>query len=256
METLHLQQLLIAGLCTGVRIGGLMLFAPFFSSETISAPVKAGLTLVLTALLYPVFSPVQLDLGETDLVLVVGGEMLIGLALGLTMQFVLDAAQAAGQFIGTQAGFSLVTLLDPQSQADSPVLAVFAQLTVLLIFLALDVHHWILRGLAASFIYLPPGRAVLGLRSSGDLLRMAGGIWLMGLQIAAPVLALTLLVDLALGFLARVSPQFPILFIGISIKATLGIATLAISLRFWPQLFGNYFLAALNHGQRLLHWAR
>ena len=60
-----------------------------------------------------------------------------------------------------QAGFSLVSILDPQTQADSPVISTFIQLITLVIFLQLNVHHWLLRGLAASFAYLPPGSVVL-----------------------------------------------------------------------------------------------
>ena len=88
---------------------------------------------------------------------VVSAEVVTGLLLGLAVQFVMEGAQMAGHIMGVQAGYSLVTLLDPQTQADTPVLATFQQLLAVLIFLQLNVHHWLLRGLAASFAYLPPG---------------------------------------------------------------------------------------------------
>ncbi len=90
-------------------------------------------------------------------------ELLIGIIVGLLLNFIFDAAQFAGQILGMQMGFSLATMIDPQSQADSAVLSVFYQTIVLLIFFALDVHHWVLRALVSSFYYLPAGRCVLTL---------------------------------------------------------------------------------------------
>src|SRR5579863_1859821 len=218
MESLHLEALVAAVMFAGVRIGGLMLFAPFLSSGSMPVQVKVGLTVALTALLYPVYGSVRLDTSALGWVQVCSGEVVVGLLLGLTLQFILEAAQMAGQILGVQAGFSLVSILDPQTQVDTPVISTFNQLAALLIFLQLNVHHWLLRGLAASFAYLPPGSVIVNQKIASGLLRAAGVIWLVGLQIAAPVVVATLLIDVTLGFLAKSSPQIPILFLGLSIK--------------------------------------
>ena len=63
-------------------------------------------------------------------------EALVGLLIGLAVQFVFEAAQFAGQVMGMQVGFGLVNILDPNTQVDTPVLAVFSQTIVMLIFLA------------------------------------------------------------------------------------------------------------------------
>jgi flagellar biosynthetic protein FliR len=256
METLHLEALVAAVMFAGVRIGGLMLFAPFLSSGSMPVQVKAGLTVALTALLYPVYGAVGLETDTLGWVQVFTGEVVVGLLLGLTLQFILDAAQMAGQILGVQAGFSLVTILDPQTQADTPVISTFNQLVALLIFLQLNVHHWLLRGLAASFAYLPPGSVVLNLGVTTGLLRAAGAIWLVGLQIAAPVLVATMLIDVTLGFLAKASPQIPILFLGLSIKTVVALTVLSGTLILWPRLFEHHFAAAISLGERLLHLAK
>ena len=256
MEILHLDQLGVAAMLIVLRISGLMLFAPFLSSQSIPVPVKAGFTLALTALLYPACGAVQLAASGAEWVAVITGEVAVGLLLGLTLQFILEAAQTAGQILGIHAGFSLVTLLDPQTQADTPVLSTFNQLVALLMFLQLNVHHWLLRGLAASFTYLPPGTAVANLAVCSRLLQAAGGIWLVGLQIAAPVMVATMLVDITLAFLAKASPQIPILFFGLSIKTVLALAVLAGTLILWPRIFEHHFAAAIALGERLLHLAR
>ncbi|MBZ5706033.1 MAG: flagellar biosynthetic protein FliR [Acidobacteriia bacterium] len=253
---LNLGSMLAAALFAGLRIGGVMVFSPFLGSLSVPMQVKAGLTLALTALLYPAYAFPRIEsslLGWTRIAL---GEAVIGLLLGLTLNFILEAAQFAGQMIGMQMGFSLVNILDPQTQVDTPVLSIFSQLVALLIFLQLDVHHWLLRGLAASFSYLPPGAAWPKLGLTAGVLQAAGSLWLVGLQIAAPVVAATLLADIALGFLGKASPQLPVLFFGLSIKSLLGLVVLVGTLALWPRVFERQFSAAIAAGEHLLHLAR
>ncbi len=253
---INLQQIVAAVTFTGVRIGGVMVFAPFTGSEGISTPVKAVLTLLVTALVYPVSSVAGITANPIGWVKVVSGEAVIGLVLGLLLQFSFEAAQFAGQIFGMQTGFSLVTLLDPQSQAESPSLTVFTRLVALLLFLEMNVHHWILRGVAASFAYLPPG-AIGNLRIlSAGTLQSAAGLWLAGLQMAAPVLAATLLVDIALGFVGKAAPQLPATLAGLPVKSVLGLAVMAFAAHSWPRLFERQFTIAIAGGERLLHLAR
>ena len=256
MAVPELQQVVSAVTFTGVRIGGMMVFAPFTGSDAISKPVKAVLTLLLTALIYPV-SPVSgISADALGWVRIVAGEAVIGLALGLLLQFCFEAALFAGQICGIQTGFSLITLLDPNTQADSPSLAVFTQMMALLIFLQLNVHHYLLRGVAASFSYLPPGTlGNLRLLSTG-LLRSAGGLWLAGLQIAAPVLTVTVLADIALGFIGKVIPQFPATLAGLPLKSLLGLGVMALAVRSWPRLFEHQFSTAISGAEHLLRLAR
>ncbi|HZQ67118.1 MAG TPA: flagellar biosynthetic protein FliR [Terriglobales bacterium] len=252
MPAHSLNELVSAFMFGMLRIGGVMVFAPFFGSQGIPMQVKAGFTLSLSLLLYPAYAPARWNLSPAGWTRIAFSEAAVGLLLGLTLSFVLEAAQFAGQVTGLQMGFSLVSELDPQTQADTPVISIFHQLVVLLIFLQLNVHHWLLRGLAASFAYLPPGQAWTRTVSFPDLLQAAGGIWLAGMQIAAPVLVATVLTDIGLGFLGKASPQTPVLLLGLSLKAALGMVILICSLRFWPSLFERYFSSAVRLGEQLL----
>jgi flagellar biosynthetic protein FliR len=66
----------------------------------------------------------------------------------------------------------------------------------------------------------------------------------------------TLLADIALGLIGRASPQLPVLFMGLSVKALVGFLVLAGSLHYWPVLMERYFLRALQTMEHLLHLAR
>jgi flagellar biosynthetic protein FliR len=255
MNGLHLDQLLGAAVFVGARVSGLMVFCPFLGSSAIPAPLKAALTLLVTGLLYPQRGPLELNLESWQWVGVALSEVVIGLVLGLAANFMLEGAMMAGQVLGVQMGYSLATLFDPNTQADTPVLAQFHQLAALLIFLQMDVHHWLLRAVSASFAYLPAGSSLANLAAASGLVRAAGGIFLAGVQIAAPALAATLVADVALGFLGKASPQLPVLFIGLAVKNLVGLAVLVAVIAYWPRTFSERFAHSIALAERLLHLA-
>jgi flagellar biosynthetic protein FliR len=207
-------------------------------------------------LLYPVYAPRALDFTRLNWSRVVAGEVIVGLILGLTLTFVFEGAQVAGQILGFQLGYSLVNVIDPQTQVDTPVLSTFHQGIALLLFLQLGVHRWLLRGLAKSFEYLPPGAASANPAVTGELLHAAGAMLVIAVQIAAPALSATLLADIVLGLIGKASPQLPVLFMGLSVKALVGFLVLAGSLRYWPVLMERYFLRALQTTEQLLRLAK
>lgn len=252
---LQFEEVVTAVASVGARVSGLLVFTPFFGSDAIAPRIKVGLAVLLTALLYPVCGPPAVALSPGGVLRRMLGEALIGLLIGLSAQFVFEAAAFAGQLMGVQVGFGLVNIIDPNTQVDTPVLGVFTQNLTMLLFLSMGVHRWLMRGLAESFRYLPAGTTPAAAEASGQLLRAAGGIFVAGVQIAAPVLVATLLIDILLGFLSKASPQLPALFLELSVKSMAGMAVLGLALRYWPTIFDRYFTAALQLSERLLRLA-
>jgi len=255
MDGLHLESLLTAVVFVGARVSGLMVFCPFLGSNAIPVRLKAVLTLLITALIFPLRGPVQLDLHSWQWAGIALQEVVIGLVLGLSTNFMMEAPMMAGQILGVQMGYSLATLFDPQTQADTPVLAEFHRLATLLIFLQLNVHHWLLRAIVSSFAYLPAGAILATNAVAPALLHAAGGILLAGLQIAAPGLVATMVADVSLGFLGKASQQLPVLFIGLAVKNLLGLAILIAVVEWWPQSISQRFADSVFVGERLLHMA-
>lgn len=253
---ISLVQIIAPILAIGLRVSGLMIFAPFFGSNVIPTQVKAMLTIALTAVLYPVYSTQVMNVSLTQWPLVVGSELLVGIAIGLTMNLAFEGAQLAGQILSTQMGYSLVNILDPTTQVESTVMSVFHQTLAMLIFLELNVHQWIVRGIANSFTYLPAGTATVNPMFVQALLHEGGAILETGVQLAAPVLGATILADFVLGLLSKASPQLPVMLLGTALKSMLGIAVLLTSLHYWPGLFEKYFRESITYSENLLHLAR
>jgi flagellar biosynthetic protein FliR len=248
---------IISGLLTiGVRLSGLMLFAPFFSSAVIPTRVKAILVLALTLVLYPT---VGRDLGThtiADWPILVFTEFLIGAGMGIATNAVFEAVQMAGQVLGVQMGYSLINILDPQTQVDTTVVAMFYQSIVMLLFLRMDVHYWLLRAIGNSYLYMPPGATHLSSLFTVAVLKIGGQVFGLGIQIAAPVLSATLIADIVLGLLGKASPQLPLMMLGPAVKSLLGLLILIASLKYWPDLFHRLFLETITNGERILHLAR
>jgi flagellar biosynthetic protein FliR len=242
-------------LAIGLRVGGLLSFAPFVGSSSIPVRVKAVFTLAITALLYPICPVPQVALNALEMARLAFGEAVLGLGLGLCLQFIFEGALLAGQVAGFQFSFSLVNIIDPQTSVDTPVLSVFHQVFALLLFLQLNVHHWLLRGVVKSFEYVPVGGAVVGPPMVRELFRDAGALWLVGVQIATPILLSTLLIDVAVGFLSKASPQMPAILLSIPLKSLAGYAMLAVTVGLWPVFFEKQFAIALSWGERMLRLA-
>ena len=213
------------------------------------------LVLLITAVLYPVYSAQVGIVTLAQWPAVVAREFVLGVAIGVATNFVFEAAQMAGSVLGVQMGYSLVNILDPQTQVDTTVVAMFHQTVAFLLFLQLDVHHWILRGIAHSFEYLSPGAVHLNRGLTLELLHGVAGVLETGVQIAAPVLAATLVADVILGFLGKASPQMPLMLLGPALKSMLGVGLLVTVIRYWPALFQKYFTESVGFTERLLHLA-
>lgn len=244
-----------AALAISVRLSGLMLFAPFLGSSVIPARIKAGVVLALTFILYPLVSRSWPALPLNEWPMLVFRELLIGVAMGIATQVVFEAVQMAGQILSIQMGYSLINILDPNTQVDTTVIAMFHQSIALLIFIRLDVHLWLLRAIGSSFSYLPPGGARLTAPLVLTLLGAGTAILSTGIQIAAPVLSATLLTDIVLGLLGKASPQLPLMVLGPAVKSLLGLAILFVSLKYWPDMFRKLFIESLGYADRVLHLA-
>lgn len=247
---------IISGMLTiGVRLSGLMLFAPFFGSMVIPARVKAILVFALTILLFPALGDRMSLHSLADWPFLVFTEFLIGLGMGIATSLVFEAAQLSGQVLGMQMGYSLVNILDPQSQVDTAVVSIFYQSIVMLLFLRMDVHYWLLRAIGNSFEYLPPGSAHLSGLFTLGVFKTAGDMFGLGIQIAAPVLSATLAADVILGLLGKAAPQLPLMLMGPAVKSLLGLLILIATLRYWPDLFRRLFLDSMSNCDHLLHLA-
>jgi flagellar biosynthesis protein FliR len=228
-----------------VRPGMLVIGTPFLGALHAPAQLRAGLTLLLALMLMPfVTMPASLSVGA--LALVVLREVAIGAALTLVIRVLITAAEFAGQFTGYQIGLSLGSLIDPQSGVRNNVLALlYANVTTVICF-ASNAHHALLRALADSYAALPLGVGGVDASLATSVAQILGLVFILGVRIAAPVIVVLLLVELALGLLARVAPSLNVMTAGAPVRVTVGLLVVAASMMTLPRVIGRYVPTVLQ----------
>ena len=212
-----------------VRLLALVGTAPVFGEAAVPRSVKVALALLLALLITPTLDTMPaIPLMSVSGLWILVQQVLIGSAMGFSMRMVFAAVQAAGEYVGLQMGLSFASFFDPTSGGSTMVLARLLNVLALLIFLASDGHLLLIRTLAESFHTLPVADAPLA-RGGWFLLVVAGGqVIADGLMLALPLIAALLSLNLAMGILNRVSPQFSIFSVGFPITLLAGIAMLEL----------------------------
>ncbi|MFV0422560.1 flagellar biosynthetic protein FliR [Oleidesulfovibrio sp.] len=211
-------------LLTFMRISIVVFMLPVFGGKSVPNAVKAAFCIVLSLALWPHLSfPGELMPGHPfAIMLLMLGEIVIGLVLALIVRFFFAGIQTGGELLGFQMGFTMVSVADPLSGGTTSISSHFLYMVSLLVFLSLDGHLVMLKGLTDSFKLIPPGGIVTGAASLHNMLTLAGHMFVMAVRIAAPVMAALFLVELALALMGRAAPQMNLLMIGFPLKISVG----------------------------------
>jgi flagellar biosynthetic protein FliR len=228
-----------------VRILALVATGPIFGDA--SAPLKVGLSAFITIIVAPTLGPLpQVTVFSAMGVWIIVNQFLIGAALGLTMQIVFTAIQAAGDFVGLGMGLGFATFFDQQANGSSAVLSSFMNMFAMLVFLVLDGHLQMLSALIATFQSLPISSDLLGAAGWRALAVWGGTIFSMGLLLALPVVAALLIVNLALGILNRAAPQIGVFQIGFPLTMLVGMTLMQLMVPNMVPFFTRLFDAAIE----------
>lgn len=222
-----------------VRPGMLVIATPMFGAAQAPARMRLGLTVLLAIVLAPfVTLPTSLSAGAVTLVVL--REVAIGLALALAIRVLVAAGEFAGHFAGYQIGLSLGSLIDPATGVRNNVLAILYANVVTVICFATNVHHLLMRALADSYTALPVGLGGVGAGLGANVAHLLGLVFILGVRIAAPVIVVLLLVELALGLLARVAPSLNMMTAGAPVRVVVGLLVVAASMSALPALLSRY----------------
>ncbi len=223
------------------RVSPLMITAPIWGSQLVPGQVRVFIAVLITGLLLPVVRgplPADLTYSVYPLLFAVSLELLLGFLLAYIALLLFAAAQFGGQLVDIQIGFGLANVIDPMTSAQVTLIGQLHYLAALLVFLLLDGHHLLLRGLAETFNVAPLGRP---LPSELPLLLVVkrGGrlMFLLAAQIAAPALTAIFMTNVALGLTSRMLPQMNIFLVGLPLNIFVGLLALAASLSLFTAIW-------------------
>ncbi|KIH77556.1 flagellar biosynthetic protein FliR [Geoalkalibacter ferrihydriticus] len=236
------------------RVGTLVAVLPVFSGGQVPAQVRVGLAVILSLVVFPraLMHIPEMSFDPLSLALLILSEALIGLLFGFVAQFVFSAVELGGTIISYQMGFAAANVFDPQTQRQISVVPQFQNILAILIFLSLDLHHMFLRVLAESYALLAPGQANLSQGALGYVIQLSSDIFVLGVKLAAPVLAVLILLSVVLGVMARVFPQLNVFFLSFPIKIALSLLIISATMNLTAAILIREFNGLSEHFLNIL----
>jgi len=257
--SLQLESWLAQGLWPFCRLLALFAVAPIYQERSIPAPVKIGLAMAITILVAPTLPGPAVGLSAPTAPAVLMQQILIGLAMGFSMRLAFAAVELAGDLIGLQMGLSFASFVDPQNNTQSPILGSLLNIFASLVFLAMNGHLLMIEAITNSFSLFPIGEnAGANAGATGfsehalpvngmQLMAWGGEIFQTGLHLALPLLATMLVLNIAVGVLARAAPQLSLFSVGFPLTLITGLLAIILTL---PRI-APYLQAVLEQAARL-----
>ncbi|MBI5058321.1 flagellar biosynthetic protein FliR [candidate division KSB1 bacterium] len=231
-----------------IRLTAAFSVLPVFSNAAIPSMLKAGLAGIMALLVVPAMDPTMLAAHGTalDFFNLALRESLCGILIGFVGQMLFYAVEVAGNLIGYQIGFSFVSSVDPNSDAQSTVMTQLYTIFATLLFLCLNGHHLMIGAVAESLQRIPVGSFVIGDGFMTFFIASAATILADGVRLAAPIMVTLLVTDIGFGILTRVAPAMNVFVIGFPLKIAGGLLMTAASLQ----------IVAMTFGGQLQSWTR
>ncbi|MFN3816909.1 flagellar biosynthetic protein FliR [Brevundimonas sp.] len=214
------------------RVGALLMMIPGIGESYVPPRIRLSLALVISIVLAPVVVGYLPPLPAT-----VGGvagwvirEVATGLMIGALLRMMLSALSTAGEIVSMQTTLAFSQTANPMQAQPGSTLAAFLTLLGVTLIFATDTHHLFIAGLAGSYEVIPPVSPLLLNDFAAMAVRTVGDSFMLGVQLAAPVLVFALIFNLASGLVARVMPQFQVFFVTAPLSIILGLSIFALSL--------------------------
>jgi len=233
------------------RTGGFFVTVPVLGSASIPVEARVALAFLTAILVLPAVRPGLPSPPDSAVVfgLAIVLESLLGVILGFTAQLVAEGFRLCGEMLGTEIGFGMISVLDPESLVEESLLDIFMFFLFLLVFLGLDFHHRFLEAMAESFKVIPAGAMAYPPAFLAEILDRSAGFFVVGLNLALPVVAPLVIVTVALGIVSKSVPRMEVFILSFPIKIFLGFFLFAVMLPRLPAFAGRLL-------EDLMRWIR
>lgn len=203
-----------------VRVLATIIFLPIVEETKMPRIALSGIALGITIAIYfqtdVTLSYYQPNLLSYTILLV--REMIVGLILGFIVKIFFQIYPYIGSMLSMQGGISMSVMMDPTAGTQSTQLGRFYNLGLGAVFVLSGGYHWFIHTLVESFTLIPIGKAVVGSNIVFGMVDTVGKYLELGLKLSLPIVAVIIVVDFAMGILARTVPQMNMFVIGIPLK--------------------------------------
>ncbi|MCB1531611.1 MAG: flagellar biosynthetic protein FliR [Alphaproteobacteria bacterium] len=237
-----------------VRLGTAIMILPGIGDAFVSPRIRLLFAVAMAFVLFPLIldklpSPMPGTLGLFSLILM---EFVIGLFYGTIARFFMSALDTAGMVISFSSSLSNAQLLNPTIASQGSLVGAFMSVTGMVFVFATNLHHLLFMGAIESYNLFPLG----GIPDAGSMAELVAkalsSAFLIGVQIGAPFIVLTLIVYLGMGVLARLMPQVQVFLLALPLQILLALTcltfVLAAGLTFWLVKFEEAMVFFLSAG--------
>jgi flagellar biosynthetic protein FliR len=221
------------------RPGMLVVAAPVFGGTYAPTQVRLALVVLLAFTMTP-FVPVPEVTATLGLGMVVARELAIGFAMALAMRALVAGAELGGQLCGTQLMLSYGSVVDPQGGVRSNLIGGLYSNLTLITFFAINGHHAFIRNLAASYASMPIGLGHVDPSLVRAVMQMLGVVFVLGVRLAAPLIVVMLVVELATGLVSRAAPAIHLMSISTPIRLIVGLLVVAALVPYLPGVITRF----------------
>jgi len=229
-----------------VRISSLLAFMPFFNYSIIPMSVKAAFAFWLSVVLFPVTPKFAYEINIASVLLSVLNEAAFAFFVGMALQMVFDVLKYVGEQISFVMGFTMASVLDPNAGVQTTIVSQFFTWIALLIFLSFGGDHLEILFLNKTLSMLPFGEFFSYQNVYEYFVIYMGKYFLLGIAMAFPIIAISLMGDIIFGMIMKTMPQFNLLVVGFPIKITIAFMVLIAIISSMMHLFSREVLQVFN----------
>jgi len=214
-----------------IRMTGLFILSPIFGRNNLPAVFKIGFSFFLAVIFVNVneIPAVSMSTNISLYAIYIIKELLVGLVIGYATYVIMSAIYLAGQMIDMQVGFGSVNVLDATSNIQVPLTSNFYYMYIILIFLTLNGHFFIIQALFRSFEIIPIDMIGFNVNFVPEVVDIMQEMFEIALRIAAPIIATIFVADVVLGVLSRTIPQMNVFQLGMPLKVIIGLAVIMVT---------------------------
>ncbi len=223
-----------------LRVSAMLAVFPVFSARNFPVQLRLALGVLMAALVGPTLPASTPPADFWGLVGLMSIEVGAGLMFGFASWMIFFALDMAGGIIGTEIGLSLPPSINPMNETQVTAPGAILYYLAAMIWLSLDMHHWMLIGFQKTYTYLPVGGAHLSEALAADFIGRTSQTFLIALQLAAPIMAVSFIISLVFAVLGRAVPQMNVFTESFTIRTLVGLSVFGLTMQLMSQHIINY----------------
>lgn len=236
-----------------MRISAMLVAMPVIGTRLVPTRAKVVISFAVSLVAIPLLPDLpQFEALSLQALMISVQQILIGLAMGFTLQLVFAALMIAGEAIAMSMGLGFASMIDPTNGVNVPVISQFFMIIGTLLFLSLGGHLMLIQLIVNSFQSLPISPTGVLRDGYWAIVSWGSQMFIGALWLAIPALISMLVITLSLGVMTRAAPQLNIFSVGFPVTMFLGFVILILVIPGFLPRINQMMLEAMQLSQSLV----